>query len=47
MEKSRLFFSAVVNFVVFAFFVFALFNVVAVAVDDDLDFLVKTDDAFV
>ena len=42
-----LFLSIVVYFVVFAFFVLALLYVVAVAVDDDLDFLVKADYAFI
>ena len=42
-----LFFGAVVDLVVFAFFVLALLHVVAVAVDDDLNFLVEADDAFI
>lgn len=42
-----LFLCVIVDFIVFAFFVFALLYVVAVAVDDDLDFFVEADDALV
>ena len=40
-------FLVVVDFVVFAFFVFALLNEVAVAVDVDMEISVEFDDAFV
>lgn len=37
----------VIHFIELAPFVFALLHVLTVAVDDDLDFLVQTDDALV
>ena len=42
-----LFLCAIVDFIVFAFFVFALLYVVTVAVDDDLDLFVEADDTLV
>ena len=40
-------FLPVIHFIEFAPFIFALLHVLTVAVDDDLDFLVQTDDALV
>lgn len=45
--RTALFLGIVVDLVVFALFVLALLHVVAVAVDDDLDFFVEADDALV
>ena len=45
--RTALFLGAVVDLVVFAFFVLALLHVVAIAVNDDLDLLVEADDALV
>ena len=47
MRFLSLFLLPIINLVILAALVFALLDVVAVAVDDDLDFLVKVDDALV
>ena len=43
----KLFFTVVIHFVILSSFILALFHIVAVTVNDDLDFAVMTDDMFV
>ena len=46
-KESNLLFFPIINLVILSSFIFSLLNMVAVAVDDDLDFAVEADDAFV